>query len=195
MKILHSRTCGALAVLAATTLTVSPAMAHGWGGYPPPPRHHHHGGGGGDLLAGLLIGGGLVAIASAASKSNSRDEPVNVDPGEDHESSAYVESGRAAYPGGPVAGEAGYAAPYDEERRYEDTRGPSGSAGFGAAVDTCTAEIEDSANYDVRTVDKVDRLNGRIAVEGRLADGRGFACSVDETGRVRSVAVDGHAMI
>lgn len=197
MEILRSRVCASLAALAAATLTVSPAMAHGWGGYPPPPRHHHHrGGGGGDLLAGLLIGGGLVAIASAASNSNSKEREASAYPDDD----AYVDQdasanvSRPAYPGGPVAGEVGYASPSEEERTSE-RHGAVGSAGFGAAVDTCTSEIEGGSRYDVQNVDKVDRMNGRIAVEGRLTDGRAFACSIDDQGRVRSVAVDGHAMI
>ncbi|WP_240339122.1 hypothetical protein [Novosphingobium sp. BW1] len=196
MNILRSRTSASLAALAATVMTVSPAMAHGWGRYPGPPRHHHHhrGGGGGGLLAGLLIGGGFVAIASAASKSNQpervarpRDAYEDDDYGRDYERG----DDRPAYPGGPVVGDPGYAAPYEDDRLREEV----GASGFGMAVDTCTDEVEGGSRYSVRSVDKVDRMNGRVAVEGRLKDGRGFACSIDGDGRVRSVAVDGRAMI
>ncbi|MCJ2183418.1 hypothetical protein MTR62_12065 [Novosphingobium sp. 1949] len=201
MTFLRSRVCVSLAALAAGALTVSPAMAQGWGGPPPPPHHHHHrydrGPDGGDLLAGLLIVGGIAAIASAASSASKAktEESASSSDSWDHDgyaddhAEASVSSGATpAYPGGPVEGEAGYPAPDGAEKA-------SGSGGFGMAVDTCTGEIERSGSNRVDTVDKVNNFNGRIAVEGKLADGRGFACSIDGDGHVRSVAVDGHAMI
>ncbi len=206
MKILRSRACASLATLAVAMLTVTPAMAQGWGGPPPPPYRHHpyHGDGGADFLAGLLFLGGVAAIVSAANSSKNTQQTVNSEPvnspSANSDDRSYVDSvpsasdARPAYPGGPVAGEAGYAAADDEEAHYEARHGTNVSAGFGMAVDTCASEIEGSTSDKVQNVDKVDHLNGRIAVEGHLNDGRPFACSVDQDGHVRSVAIDGHAM-
>ena len=191
MTILRSRIGASLAVVAAATLSVSPAMAQGRR-YPPPPRHHHHhdnGIDGGDLLAGLLIVGGIAAIVSAASKSDRADRAPAAD------ANGYVPEGYSsdgpgpAYPGGPVPGDPGYGVD-DGEANAPRT----GAGSFGIAVDACTGEVEQGGRDQVDTVDKVSRMNGRVAVEGRLADGRAFACSVDEDNRIRSVAIDGHAV-
>ena len=220
MRFLRSRTSTLLAASAALAMSATPALAHGgWG----PPRHHHHrgGSGAGDLLAGLLVIGGIAAIASAASNSSSRqaerDAPYEPDRdaqyGADYSGAdggdAYRGSARPAYPGGPVAGDdEGYAGedyPEDSSAAYAGSRGRDGSdrrygagsasASFGMAVDTCSEEIERSGERRIGSLGEVTSQNGRVAVSGRLTDGRGFACSIDDTGRVRSVAVDGHAMI
>lgn len=185
MKTFRSRTAASLATLAAFAMIATPAMAHDrydWH------RHHHRDGiDGGDLLAGLLIVGGIAAIASAASKADNadvRDEPRR-------------------YPGGPdYAGpeDGGYAAAPSARGGEEGSvtgsyaGGPRAGDSFDAAVDACSGEIE-RGERRVGSVDNVRRMEGRYSVEGHLQDGRGFACSVDDTGQIRSVAVDGHALI
>lgn len=179
MKIFRSRTAASLAALAALSLTATPVLAHGydrWGGY----RHHHDGIDGGDLLAGLLVIGGIAAIASAASKSSKndvRDEPTS-------------------YPGGPddaVPQDQGYVEvpPY---KGNDYPGGPRAVGGFDGAVDACSAEIE-RGERRIGSVDNVRRMGDRYSVEGHLQDGRGYACSIDDNGQIRSVAVDGHAVI
>lgn len=153
----------------------TPALAHGHGGGHHG-RHHHHGGGGidgGDLLAGVLIIGGIAAIASAASQSSRaepRDEPY-------------------PYPGAPGPEDRGYGS----ESRGDD-RGDLRAGSFDMAVDACADELE-RGEQRIGSVDNVRRMGERYSVEGVLSDGRGYACSVDESGQIRSVAVDGHAMI
>lgn len=181
MKTLRSRSAASLAAAAALSMVATPVMAHDRHGWH---RHYHHDGiDGGDLLAGLLVVGGIAAIASAASKSSrdeARDEPSH-------------------YPGGPDYArpeEQGYTEVPPVQGRAPDSYpgGPSATDSFDAAVDACSAEIEQGERR-IGSVDDVRRMEDRYSVEGRLQDGRGFACSVDGAGQIRSVAVDGHAMI
>ncbi|PNU01978.1 hypothetical protein [Novosphingobium guangzhouense] len=197
MKMLRSRTAVSLAAIAAFAVTATPVMAHGprgdWRGH-----RHYRGGGidGGDLLAGLLVVGGVAAIASAVSKdrADSRDaEPAPYRyPGgpqaDDHgdDDAGYDpqpsddDRGMAPYPGGPVSG---------QDR--VDNAGMGGS--IGMAVDACEAELERAGNR-VDAINGARRMGERYSVEGRLQDGRPFACSVDGEGHIRSVAVDGRGM-
>ncbi|GGN50119.1 hypothetical protein GCM10011349_21440 [Novosphingobium indicum] len=183
MKFFRSRTAASLAALAAFSMTATPVFARGydrWG------RHHHHhrnnGIDGGDVLAGLLIVGGIAAIASAASKSNrdkARDEQYRYPggPAYDESDARYDEAppppayGESSYPGGPQAA----------------------SGSFDAAVDACADELE-RGERRIGSVDNVRRYGERYSVEGQLEDGRGYACSVDDSGQIRSVAVDGRAL-
>lgn len=194
MKIFRSRAAVSLAALAALTMTATPALARdhwrdNW-------RYRHHRGDGidgGDLLAGALIIGGIAAIASAANKSKQQSD-----------------SAPYRYPGGPEAGasdDGGYAAPQDDAgdvgaQDYREDPAPAEDATdntrarsrFDEAVDACAAEVEQDGRA-VDSVDSVRRIGERLSVEGRLGDGHDFACSVDDTGHVRSVSVDGRAMI
>ncbi|MCJ2180367.1 hypothetical protein [Novosphingobium album (ex Hu et al. 2023)] len=177
MTILRSRTAASLAALAALAMTASPAFARGYGGWHH--RHHHDGIDGGDLLAGLLIGGAVVAIASAASKSSKdavREEPARYpyDPAD--------EQGYTEVP--PMSG-------YNDQD-YAAT--PRIGSSFDSAVDACSSEIE-RGDRRIGSVDNVRRMGERFSVEGHLEDGRGYACSVDDNGQIRSVALDGRAMI
>lgn len=185
MRVFRSRGAAALAIIATLSLSASPASArdrHDWG------RHHRHRGGGGidagSLLAGLLVGGAAVAIATSANRNSNTDRAGTPD----DEPAPY------RYPGGPVAGEPGYGEPSDDAGPGD--RGPAAvSQGrFGEAVDACSAELERGGKR-IASVDGVRRMGERYGVEGRLEDGPGYACSVDDAGQIRSVAVDGHAMI
>jgi hypothetical protein len=176
MNKFRSRLAVSIAALATFAVTAAPALARGHGDRG---RHHHHHRDridGGDVLAGLLIIGGIAAIASAASKSSKNREADD----------------RYRYPGGPDYGE-------DDDRGYGEDRGARYGApgtgapgGFDEAVDRCADEVEDGERR-IATIDNVGRVGGRYSVDGHLDDGRVFACSVDDEGRVRSVAVDGRA--
>ena len=216
MKLFRSRIAISLAALAATTMVASPALAHGdWGRH----RHHRDGIDGGAVIAGILAIGGIAALVSAAnSDKKAREEQRQLDPdyyqqpqveqqgyaadgydGNGVGGNGYASGPRPAYPGGPIPGEPGYAAPQDSDAApYGNARdhaeGDYAAGSFDAAVDRCSDEIE-RGDRRISDVESVRRMGERIAVEGRLADGRGFACSVDAEGRIRSVSVDGHAMI
>lgn len=211
MNVFRSRIAVSLAALAATTMAASPALAHGydnWG------RHRHRDGiDGGAVIAGILAIGGIAALVSASnSAKKAREEQAQPDPDYYQQQpqqyqqaplqggyDGYEAGPRPAYPGGLVPGEQGYGAPQDGEGApYADEQGYAGSnygtRSFDAAVDRCSDEIE-RGDRRIADVESVRRMGERTAVEGRLEDGRGFACSVDAEGRIRSVAVDGHAMI
>lgn len=192
MQIFRSRTAASLAALAMVSMTATPVFARGyndWG------RHRHHRGGGvdgGSLLAGLLVGGAAVAIATSANSKKSADTRSD-------------EPAPYRYPGGPVAGDPGYgdepAGPDYGSRDYPDDSGAAqrlgpgaGPGDFDAAVDACSAELEQGGKR-VDSVENVRRMGERYSVEGRLEGGSPYACSVDDTGHIRSVAVDGRAMI
>lgn len=200
MKMLRSRAAVSLAALAAFAATATPVVAHGRGDWRGDWRGHRHyrGGGidGGDLLAGLLVVGGVAAIASAVSKDNADRRAAEPAP--------------YRYPGGPAAGEvsdddAGYDPPPPADGRSTAPYpgGPVGGEDHGAdaaiggslgmAVDACEAELERGGNR-VDAINAVRRMGERYSVEGRLQDGRPFACSIDGEGHIRSVAVDGRGM-
>ncbi|EJL30166.1 hypothetical protein [Novosphingobium sp. AP12] len=180
MQFFRSRTAAALAILGAFSVTATPVLARGYGGYDDWGRHHRrHDGGGvdaGSLLAGLLVGGAAVAIATSANKKSSDDRGDEPAP--------------YRYPGGPAVGEQGYG----DAPPLDDAPVGTSQGNFGGAVDACSAELERGNNH-VDSVEGVRRMGERYSVEGRLQSGSPYACSVDETGHVRSVAVDGHAMI
>lgn len=193
MRIFRSRAAVSLAALAALTMTASPALAHGRDGW----RYRHHRGGGidgGDVLAGVLVIGGIAAIMSAASKKDKDAEQAQPN----------------RYPGGPQADEQGYGdepaepeygardgdvdqVPADADADADADRGTARGS-FDGAVDACSAAL-DRSERQLDTVENVRRMGGRYSVEGRLQDGHDYACSVDDGGTVRSVAVDGQAMI
>lgn len=179
MNKFRSRAAVSIAALAAFSMTAAPALARGHGDWSRHRHHHRDRIDGGDVLAGLLIIGGIAAIASVASKSST---DRNTDD-------------RYRYPGGPEYGES-------DDRGYDDADrgarpdypGAGAPGSFDEAVERCADEIE-NGDRRIATVDNVGRMGDRYSVEGRLEDDRSFACRVDEDGRVRSVSVDGRAML
>lgn len=185
MRFVRSRLALVLTGAAALAMTATPVLARGYGGYDGwgrsyGPRHHHHGDGidGGDLLAGLLIVGGVAAIASAVTKS-SRERTASAPPPLSREDGRYDDAG------------AGY-----DRRAAPAPVGTQDRLGghFDDAAGLCADEIEKGDRH-IGNVDAVTRNADRYSVTGRLTDGRGFACSIDDEGHVRSVAVDGHGVI
>lgn len=168
MTIFRSRAAAALAAAAALSLTATPAFARGW-------RHHHDGVDAGDVFAGLLIVGGIAAIAAAASKSNREREDARYRDYPDYRDDGYRDVPPQRY----------------DERGGDDYRDRSSGAwrsgvGVDAAVDACAGEIEQGRTR-IDSVETVNREGDGWRVSGR-ADGRDFSCSVDGSGRVRSVA-------
>lgn len=165
----RSRLVAALASAAALSLVASPVAARGWDGWGSRYHHRHRDGvDDGDVLAGILILGGIAAIASAAGKADKerrdRDDP-------------YTRNGERREP------------------RYGEPRegyGDFGSGRIGDAVDSCTYEVERSGKR-VDSVDAVVREGDGWRVRGRVEDGRSFAFSVSESGRIGSVTIDGRA--
>ncbi|EIZ80842.1 hypothetical protein WSK_0524 [Novosphingobium sp. Rr 2-17] len=129
-----------------------------------------------------------------------------------------------SYPGGPEAGR-DYSAEHDDRPVYQEPAQSQSSEGsqdeqqsesegqydqrsydqdyqnpprrrdsFDEAVDICEDELTQGGKR-IGSVDDVRRMGGRFSVAGKLDDGRGYACSVDDEGHIRSVAVDGRVML
>ena len=163
-----SRMAGAVAAAAALSMIATPALARGgsWGGWGKRYHHRHHDRiDTGDVLAGILILGGIAAVASAASKS-SREARERDYPRPDRRD----------------------APRYGEPRERVET----GPGSIGMAVDACAQKVE-RAERIIDAVTSVERDGEGWRVEGRVSNGRPFACSVSDSGRIRSVTVDGRA--
>ncbi|KQM19559.1 hypothetical protein [Novosphingobium sp. Leaf2] len=139
---------------------------------------------------GLLVSTGTAAIAQTVSE----DSAAWQDEGPEQASSS---EGQSEYPGGPEVSD-----PRNPDAQMSETdSAPQGdqrddSAAYGSiggAVDVCASELSRTG----KTLDSVQnarRMGQRFTVEGKLADGRPYACSVDDTGQIRSVAVDGQGI-
>ncbi len=132
-------------------------------------RHHRHDRGidGGDILAGALILGGIVAIASAASKS---DRNTGRDDNYD-----YDENYRDNAP--------------DYRPEYRGSSNGYTGNGMNNAVDICVDQVQRGNDY-VDAVDDSRRTSDGWHISGRLQAGGGFSCWIDNSGRIRSVDVD-----
>jgi hypothetical protein len=141
----------------------------GWGGG----RHWRGDRGidGGDILAGLLIFGGIAAIASAASKSNSRNTSRDQD----------YRDRDAQYRNDPQ---------YNEPNRDSDWRQNGAQGGFpqqatrniNDAVERCIGEA--SRNGEVEEVYDAARNGVGYRVAGTLRSGDNFSCEVSGQGGV-----------
>lgn len=163
-----SRFAATVTVLAAAAMTASPVMARGWGH-----RHHNRGVDAGDVIAGLLIFGTVAAVASAASKSDRQRRDTR---DRDYRSDDYERDRRDSAPS------------YGEPRRNDW----QGSRGIGSAIDVCADEVE-RGDRRIESVDAVNREGEGWIIRGRVGSGSQFDCSVSDSGRVRSVTVDGRA--
>lgn len=174
MSLNRTRLGASIAALAAFSLTAGPAFAgHDWGDWG---RHRHRDRiDAGDVLTGILIIGGIAAIASAASSSDrnrDRRRDDRRDRDDDYQRDADYRTDRA--PGGQYA-----SAPSWNE------------GGLAGAVDRCTNEISGAAGRG--EVDAVSRADEGWRVQGRTGEGRGFSCTVDGSGRIRNISVDGES--
>lgn len=123
-------------------------------------RHRDRGIDAGDVLAGVLILGGIAAIANAAS-NNDHDRDYRYD------DPPYRDRGE----------------PY----RYRSYDSRSSEAGaIGNAVDMCVSEIERGSER-VESVDNASRTGEGWRISGRLVEGAGFSCWIDNAGRLRDL--------
>lgn len=174
-----TRFAAVLLSAAALSMAATPAMAQGWGWGG---RHHHRDRvDAGDILTGILIIGGIAAIASAASNSNKRDRDRRR-----HEERRYPDQ---QYPRESNAG-------YGQDSRPEWRERTSTSAASGSnideAVNSCIDEVA-RGSARVEGVDSVNREGQGWRVQGKTMKGGTFVCSVDGSGRVTEVSVDGKA--
>ncbi|MEQ1499605.1 MAG: hypothetical protein ABL914_13195 [Novosphingobium sp.] len=169
MTVRFSRGSAALASVAAFSLTASPVMANGWGDWG---RHRHRDRVDvGDVLTGILIIGGIAAIASAASSSN-RDRDRQREDRQDHDQDYPQDRGP------------GYAPAVEASPSWTE-------GGVGAAVDRCMQELSSGAGRD--EIESVNRAGQGWRVQGRTGQGKAFSCTVDGSGRIRNISVEGEA--
>jgi hypothetical protein len=176
-----SRFAAVLLSAAALSMTATPVMAQGWGGWG---RHHHRDRvDAGDVLTGILIIGGIAAIASAASNSNKRDRDRDRRRDDDrrYPDEQYRRDSNADYG-------------QDNRPEWRERSNTSSSVGGGidGAVNACIDEVaRGSARVD--GVETVNREGKGWRVQGQTIKGGDFVCSVDGSGRVTEVSVDGKA--
>jgi len=168
------KSAAALALLASVSMAATPALARdrSWGGWGGGWGRHHDRVDAGDVITGILILGGIAAIASAASDNGKRERQRREREDRD--------------------------VPYEGR---EDSRGYAGDdarpewregSGINAAVERCVSELE-RGSAKVDGVESVNKQGDGWRVEGRMAGGQGFACSIDSDGRIRSATVGGAA--
>jgi len=114
----------------------------------------------GDAIAGIAIIGALAAIAGAA---NNADRNRNGDDYRDR----------------PVR----YRENYRQNERRDDSWNRGGITG---AVDLCVNQVE-RGDERVDSVDQANRDGNGWRVSGTLGSGEGFACRIDNDGRIRSI--------
>lgn len=172
MKQATRRIGGALAFAGVLTLTASPALAQGWGW--DRHRHYHRGGSdAGEVLAGLLLIGGIVAIASAASNADERERRVD--------DRRYYPEGDGYRPDQTPAGGS------DNRPEWREGNGIEG------AVNRCAGAVS-TGSREVESVDTVSREGQGWRIGGKTATGQPFTCSVDASGQISGVSVDGQTV-
>lgn len=166
----------ALALVASASMAATPALARdrgwGWGGGW---GRHHDRVDAGDVLTGILIIGGIAAIASAASSGSkaqrdrdARNREYRNDQWRNDNAQRNNDYAR------------------DNRPTWNESRG------IDTAVNRCVDEME-RGNQQVGTVDNVGRDGDGWRVNGRMASGSDFSCSVDRDGRIRSATAGGSA--
>lgn len=161
-----SRFAGVIAAAAAASLAATPAAAQGWGGGWGGHRHRDHIDAG-DVIAGVLIIGGIAAIVSAASKNkrDSRDDGYRGDYPRERQGSNYGN---------------------DNDQQWQQ------NGSVDSAVNRCSNEVSRGSGRKF-SVETINRDGDGWRVEGRAAEGGNFTCSVDTSGQIRNVQVDGRA--
>ena len=176
MTVNRSRIAAGLASAAAFCMAASPAMAQSWGDW----------GGGwnegwgrhdrvdaGDVLTGILVIGGIAAIASAI-KSKERNR--RGDRGDNY----------------PRERNSGYGNGNGNDNDNDNDQQWQQGSGIESAVDRCSNEVSRGTGR-VQAVESINRDGDGWRVQGRTAAGKSFSCSVDGSGQIRNVQVDGHA--
>ena len=177
------KSAAAFALLASVSMAATPALARdrGWGG---DWGRHRDRVDAGDVITGILIIGGIAAIASAASNDEKRQRERER---QEREARDYRYEDRADPSGG-----------YGEDSRPEWRAGSScsgtstGVGGINVAIDRCVSEIERGSER-VDGVETAAKQGDGWRIEGRMAGGEPFACTIDRDGRIRSASVGGGA--
>jgi hypothetical protein len=177
-----SRFASGLAMAAALSMTASPVLADGWGGY----GHYRHDHDDTGWIVGGLLGIGLIAAIAASSSSKAK-----------HEREARERDDDYRYDGGDNRDGRSNHSYRDPGARYgngrDDRPAYTGSSrNIDGAVDACVGEVEHGNNVKVDTVDSVGREGGSWRIYGRVADGRDFSCSVDGGLQVHEITVTNH---
>lgn len=126
--------------------------------------HHRRGPDAGDIIAGVLIIGAIAAVADAATRDNDDRRYRDRD---------YRDGGDYRYP-----------EPRRDDARWYD-RDRSDSGGIDRAVDMCIDEVE--RDRRVESVDRANRTARGWQIEGTVARGESFSCSIDEDGRIGNI--------
>jgi hypothetical protein len=181
MTTLFRKSAKVLALLASVSLVASPALGRdrGWG------RHHDRDIDAGDVITGILIIGGIAAIASAASDGEKKRRERER---EEREARDYRYEDRTA----PSAGYRGDSQGDGRPEWREGQGGQSGQSSINAAIDRCVSEIE-RGSARVEGVETAARQGDGWRIEGRMAGGEAFSCTIDRDGRIRSATVGGGA--
>ena len=136
-------------------------------------RRYRRGPSAGDVIAGVAIIGTIAAIASASRQRDYRDRDYR---DRDYRYRDYP------YRNGD------YREDYRRDMRgdYDDARG------MERAVDMCIAQAERGRDR-VEDIEESRRDRDGWYVSGRMRDGQGFSCRIDNDGRIRDVDLNGAA--
>lgn len=182
MTRIFRKSAAALALLASVSMVASPALARDrWG-------RHHDDIDAGDVITGILIIGGIAAIASAASGGEKRRRERERQEREEREARDYRYEDRTA----PSAGYRGDSQGDGRPEWREGQGGQSGQSSINTAIDRCVSEIE-RGSARVEGVETAARQGDGWRIEGRMAGGEAFSCTIDGSGRIRSASVGGGA--
>lgn len=131
--------------------------------------HHRRGPDAGDIIAGVLIIGAIAAVADAATRGSDDRRYRDRD---------YRDGADYRYPD----------TRRDDARwddRSRDGRAWNDDRGIDRAVDMCIDEIE--RDQRVESVDRANRTARGWEIEGTVARGESFSCSIDEDGRIGNI--------
>lgn len=177
MTTMFRKSAAALALLASVSMVATPALARdrNWGG---DWGRHHDRVDAGDVLTGILIIGGIAAIASAASDGNKRARERERQQ-RDERDYRYERPEQTQDYGREDA------RPEWREGGADSRSGTGVGGGLNGAVEACVNDAERGGRH-VDGVEAVNRQGDGWRVEGRMAGGASFSCTIDGDGRVHS---------
>jgi len=177
-----SRLASSFAMAAALSMTASPVLADGWGGYG---HHYHEDHDDTGWIVGGILGIGLIAAIAASSSSKAKRERE----ARENEDYRYDNDYRDQDRGNHTYRNPGtrYGNGRDDRPAYSGS-----SRNIDGAVDACVDGVERGNNARVDTVDSVGREGGSWRIRGRVTDGRDFSCSVDGGLQVHEITLTNH---
>ena len=145
-------------------------------------RHRSDGIDAGDVLTGILVIGGIAAIASAVSSSSKSNRDSDY---------RYPQSSGGDYRNPAPRGDYRYndtRPDYNDRDRNQGSNAYGGGSGMDNAVDMCVDQVERGQDR-VANVDDSSRTANGWQVSGRLQNGAGFNCWIDNAGRIRNIDI------